>query len=89
MCAIENSILRERLAVLRGENSRIVGFKQNKLSTAVNPDEIFAALQFLYMFLVGSFPFNSFLSGAFCSMGFFVLTGKAAISPPAAGFKQL
>lgn len=27
------------------------------------------------MFLVGSFPFNSFLAGIFSSLGFFVLTG--------------
>ena len=33
-------------------------------------------LQFLYVFLVGSFPFNSFLAGFFCSLGFFVLMGK-------------
>ena len=32
-------------------------------------------LQFLYVMLVGSFPFNSFLSGFFCSLGFFVLMG--------------
>lgn len=33
-------------------------------------------MQFLYVFFVGSFPFNSFLSGFFCSLGFFVLMGK-------------
>lgn len=38
-------------------------------------------LQFLYVFLVGSFPFNSFLSGFFCSLGFFVLMGKHPRSP--------
>lgn len=27
------------------------------------------------MVLVGTFPFNSFLAGFFCSLGFFVLTG--------------
>lgn len=32
--------------------------------------------QVLYMLTVGSFPFNSFLSGLFCSVGFFVLTGE-------------
>lgn len=34
------------------------------------------------MLLVGSFPFNSFLAGLFCSVGFFVLTGALwAIDP--------
>lgn len=33
------------------------------------------------MMLVGTFPFNSFLAGFFCSLGFFVLTGAG----PAAG----
>ena len=33
-------------------------------------------MQFLYCFVVGSFPFNSFLSGFFCSLGLFVLMGK-------------
>lgn len=28
------------------------------------------------MLLVGSFPFNSFLAGLFCSGGFFVLTAS-------------
>ncbi len=35
-----------------------------------------SCVQFLYCFVVGSFPFNSFLSGFFCSLGFFVLMGK-------------
>jgi hypothetical protein len=30
------------------------------------------------MLLVGSFPFNSFLAGLFCSVGFFVLTRAPA-----------
>jgi hypothetical protein len=34
-----------------------------------------SCLQFLYMLCVGTFPFNSFLSGFFCSVGFFVLSG--------------
>lgn len=33
-------------------------------------------LQVLYMVAVGSFPFNSFLAGLFCSGGFFVLTAS-------------
>lgn len=36
--------------------------------------------QFTYMLLVGSFPFNSFLAGIFCSVGFFVLTGALVLS---------
>jgi oligosaccharyltransferase complex subunit epsilon len=32
------------------------------------------AVQFLYMLLVGSFPFNSFLAGIFCAAGVGVLT---------------
>lgn len=32
--------------------------------------------QIVYMVLVGSFPFNSFLSGLFCHLGLFALGGK-------------
>uniref|UniRef100_A0A7S1TW01 Dolichyl-diphosphooligosaccharide--protein glycosyltransferase subunit OST2 n=1 Tax=Phaeomonas parva TaxID=124430 RepID=A0A7S1TW01_9STRA len=32
------------------------------------------AVQAVYCFLLGSFPFNSFLAGLFCSMGIAVLT---------------
>mmetsp|Transcript_860 Transcript_860/g.506 ORF Transcript_860/g.506 Transcript_860/m.506 type:complete len:119 (+) Transcript_860:70-426(+) len=32
-----------------------------------------ALIQAVYMFLVGSFPFNSFLSGLFCHIGLFAL----------------
>lgn len=33
-----------------------------------------AVVQFLYMMIVGTFPFNSFLAGFLSSVGFFVLT---------------
>ena len=33
-------------------------------------------IQFLYCLLVGTFPFNSFLSGFISCVGSFVLTGK-------------
>lgn len=33
-------------------------------------------LQFVYCCLVGTFPFNSFLSGFICTVGCFVLGGK-------------
>ncbi|KAK2079087.1 hypothetical protein QBZ16_002777 [Prototheca wickerhamii] len=33
-----------------------------------------AKLKFVYCLLVGSFPFNAFLAGFFCSVGAFVLT---------------
>jgi hypothetical protein len=33
-------------------------------------------LQFAYMMLVGTFPFNSFLAGLLCSLAFFSLTGE-------------
>ncbi len=33
-------------------------------------------MQFAYLLLVGSFPFNSFLAGFFSCVGFFVLTGE-------------
>jgi oligosaccharyltransferase complex subunit epsilon len=36
-----------------------------------------AALQFLYMLLVGTFPFNAFLAGFFSSLSFLVLTGAS------------
>jgi oligosaccharyltransferase complex subunit epsilon len=34
-----------------------------------------AAVQCVYMLLVGTFPFNSFLAGVLCSLSFFSLTG--------------
>lgn len=34
------------------------------------------ALQFLYCLLVGTFPFNSFLSGFISCVGAFILAGK-------------
>nr|AOT82156.1 defender against cell death 1 [Botryococcus braunii] len=50
-----------------------------------------AAIQFLYMMLVGSFPFNSFLSGVFSSVGFFVLTVvlRMQANPANKDFKNL
>mmetsp|Transcript_14745 Transcript_14745/g.36783 ORF Transcript_14745/g.36783 Transcript_14745/m.36783 type:complete len:111 (-) Transcript_14745:266-598(-) len=33
-----------------------------------------AGVQFGYVLLVGSFPFNAFLAGFLCSLGFFALT---------------
>lgn len=33
-------------------------------------------IQFLYCALVGTFPFNSFLSGFISTVGSFILTGK-------------
>lgn len=36
-------------------------------------------VQFLYCLLVGTFPFNSFLSGFISSVGSFVLAGKGKI----------
>ncbi len=35
-----------------------------------------AVVQVIYMVLVGSFPFNSFLSGFFCHVGLFALAGS-------------
>ena len=35
-------------------------------------------LQFLYCLLVGTFPFNAFLSGFICTVGVFVLTGMTS-----------
>ena len=35
-----------------------------------------AALQYLYVVAVGSFPFNAFLAGFFCCIGAFVLTSE-------------
>ena len=36
-------------------------------------------LQFIYCALVGTFPFNSFLSGFVCTVGVFVLAGECAL----------
>lgn len=36
-------------------------------------------MQFLYMLLVGSFPFNSFLASFIGTLAFFVLTGTLSI----------
>ena len=38
-------------------------------------------LQFAYAFLLGSFPFNSFLAGMASCIGFFVLTGRCCTLP--------
>jgi oligosaccharyltransferase complex subunit epsilon len=35
-----------------------------------------AIVQLVYMILVGTFPFNSFLSGFFCHLGLFALAGE-------------
>eukprot|EP00775_Hariotina_reticulata_P005971 gene5971-6210_t len=35
-----------------------------------------AAVQFAYMLLVGTFPFNAFLAGLLCSLAFFSLTAS-------------
>ncbi|EIE25632.1 hypothetical protein COCSUDRAFT_83639 [Coccomyxa subellipsoidea C-169] len=50
-----------------------------------------AAVQFVYMLCVGTFPFNSFLSGFFCSIGFFVLTVslRMQVDPSSDEFKGL
>lgn len=50
-----------------------------------------AAIQFLYMLCVGTFPFNSFLSGFFCSLGFFVLSVslRMQVDPSTTEFKGL
>jgi hypothetical protein len=42
--------------------------------------------QFIYCALVGTFPFNSFLSGFVCTVGVFVLAGTLWISSPS-GFE--
>ena len=36
-------------------------------------------IQFLYCLLVGTFPFNSFLSGFISCVGSFILTGKSGL----------
>ncbi|RXM28878.1 Dolichyl-diphosphooligosaccharide--protein glycosyltransferase subunit DAD1 [Acipenser ruthenus] len=38
------------------------------------------AMQFLYCLLVGTFPFNSFLSGFISCVGCFILAGKKLVS---------
>ena len=38
-------------------------------------------VQFVYCLLVGTFPFNSFLSGFISCVGSFVLAGKALTTP--------
>lgn len=37
-------------------------------------------LQFVYCVLVGTFPFNSFLSGFISTVGSFILTGKVSFT---------
>lgn len=43
------------------------------------------ALQFLYCAIVGTFPFNSFLSGFLSCVGMFALTGTFLIFPTREG----
>jgi hypothetical protein len=44
-------------------------------TTAYLLTRVLLYLQFAYMMLVGTFPFNSFLAGLLCSLAFFSLTG--------------
>ncbi|KAL3140513.1 hypothetical protein ABBQ32_005095 [Trebouxia sp. C0010 RCD-2024] len=48
-------------------------------------------VQFAYLLLVGSFPFNSFLAGFFSCLGFFVLTVclRMQVDPANQDFKKL
>lgn len=48
-------------------------------------------VQFAYLLLVGSFPFNSFLAGFFSCVGFFVLTVclRMQIDPANSDFKDM
>lgn len=50
-----------------------------------------AIVQFLYMMIVGTFPFNSFLAGIFSSAGFFVLTVclRMQVNPSNPEFKDV
>lgn len=50
-----------------------------------------AGAQVSYMLLVGSFPFNSFLAGLFCCLGFFVLTVclRMQLDPSNKDFKDI
>lgn len=41
-------------------------------------------VQFVYCALVGTFPFNSFLSGFLCTVAMFVLTGASPRAAPRA-----
>src|SRR5262245_45356855 len=40
-------------------------------------DRLTGIVQFAYVCLVGTFPFNSFLSGFIATVGFFILLGKS------------
>ena len=52
------------------------------VTAACSPErESSMPMQFLYMLCVGTFPFNSFLSGFFSSLGFFVLLGEPSHLP--------
>ena len=53
------------------------GLLRCRLSCLINN----VCLQFAYAFLLGSFPFNSFLAGMASCIGFFVLTGRCCKLP--------
>ena len=45
-----------------------------------------ALLQYSYMLICGSFPYNAFLAGLGCSLGFAILTGMYSWSDLVFGF---
>mmetsp|Transcript_16261 Transcript_16261/g.42580 ORF Transcript_16261/g.42580 Transcript_16261/m.42580 type:complete len:110 (-) Transcript_16261:860-1189(-) len=48
-----------------------------------------AAVQLVYMLLVGTFPFNGFLAGFLSSLGFFTLTGCLRLQIDPANSKEI
>jgi hypothetical protein len=64
----------EHLAVI--DSSKIRNAQLGKLPYDGNQSVLILPVQFLYMLLVGTFPFNSFLAGILCCLAFFSLTGE-------------
>nr|CCA17765.1 dolichyldiphosphooligosaccharideprotein glycosyltransferase subunit putative [Albugo laibachii Nc14] len=66
VCAIWNDFKHQYRKETPKKLQLLDGFLAYVLATGI--------LQFVYCILVGSFPFNSFLSGFICTVGVFVLT---------------
>jgi hypothetical protein len=50
------------------------------LTKKQNNSVLTGIVQFVYCALVGTFPFNAFLSGFISTVGSFILTGKHCLS---------
>ena len=72
-----NNAVSQILSKVRSEYNRTRSKKLLMVDGLIVYSLLTALVQVAYMLLVGSFPFNSFLSGFFCHIGLFSVAGKA------------